>query len=61
MSMSKRDRVIAAIQHREVDRPALTFRASKHLTTTLMKHFGFENPDDFAGNREEFLPIDSLI
>ena len=25
------------------------------LTTLLMKHFGFENTDDFAGNREEFL------
>jgi len=53
--MTKRERVLSAIQHKEVDRVALTFRASKFLTTMLMKHFGFGDPADFAGNREEFL------
>ena len=54
--MTKRERVLAAVEHREVDRIPLTFRASKYLTTMLMKHFGFDNPTDFAGNREAFLP-----
>jgi uroporphyrinogen decarboxylase len=53
--MTKRERLLAAVERREVDRIPLTFRASKLLTTLLMKHFGFEKPDDFAGNREEFL------
>ena len=53
--MTKRERVLAAVQHKEVDRVALTFRASKFLTTMLMKHFGFKDPVDFAGNREQFL------
>ena len=55
MSMTKRERVLSAVQHKEVDRIALTFRASKYLTIMLMKHFGFKDPDDFAGNRERFL------
>ena len=53
--MTKRERVLSAVQREEVDRIAFTFRASKFLTTMLMKHFGFEDPDDFAGNRESFL------
>jgi uroporphyrinogen decarboxylase len=56
MSMTKRERVLAAVKHSGVDRVPLTFRASKYLTTMLMKHFGFDNPVDFAGNRVEFLP-----
>jgi uroporphyrinogen decarboxylase len=53
--MTKRDRLLSAVERKEVDRIPLTFRGSKMLTTLLMKHFGFENPNDFAGNREEFL------
>ena len=53
--MTHRERVLAAIQRREVDRIPLTFRASKFLTTSLMKHFGFKDPADFAGNRNDFL------
>lgn len=55
MSMTKRERIIAAVQRKEVDRIPLTFRASKFLTTMLMKHYGFEDPADFTGNRGDFL------
>jgi len=53
--MTRRERVLSAIQRKEVDRIPLTFRASKYLTISLMKHFGFDHPEDFAGNRESFL------
>jgi uroporphyrinogen decarboxylase len=55
MGMTNRERILAAIQRKTVDRIPLTFRASKYLTTELMEHFGFEEPGDFAGNRTEFL------
>jgi uroporphyrinogen decarboxylase len=55
--MTKKERVIAAIQRKSVDRIPTTFRASKYLTTTLMKHFLFKDPADFSGNREKFLEL----
>jgi len=55
MSMTKKQRIIAAVERREVDRMPTTFRASKYLTRTLMKYFGMEDPSDFAGNRDMFL------
>ena len=55
--MTKKERVIAAIQRKPVDRIPTTFRASKYLTTTMMNHFSFNDPADFTGNREEFLGL----
>ena len=55
--MTKKERVIAAIQRKPVDRIPTTFRASKYLTTTMMKHFSFIDPADFTGNREKFLEL----
>ena len=43
--MTRKDRVIAAIQRKPVDRIPTSFRASKHL----------EDPEDFGKNRSDFL------
>ena len=53
--MTKKERVIAAIRRKPVDRIPTTFRASKYLTRQLMIHFGFEQPDDFGKNQKSFL------
>ena len=53
--MTRRERVLAAVDRKPVDRIPLTFRGSRLLTTLLMKEMGFPNPDDFSANREEFL------
>jgi uroporphyrinogen-III decarboxylase len=53
--MNRRDRLLAAVHRKEVDRIPTTFRASKYLTIRMMEHFGFERPDDFNGNRRPFL------
>lgn len=53
--MTKKERMFAAIQRKQVDRIPTTFRASKYLTIQLMKHFGFENPENFGKNRKAFL------
>jgi uroporphyrinogen decarboxylase len=53
--MTKKQRLLAAIRHKPVDRLPTTFRANKHLAEQLMRRFGFEDPKDFAGNRKSFL------
>jgi len=53
--MTRRERILQAIRGKAVDRIPLTFRASRFLTIELMRHFGFSDPADFAGNRGEFL------
>jgi uroporphyrinogen decarboxylase len=53
--MTKKERVLAAARRKPVDRIPTSFRANKVLSEHLMEHFGFENPKDFAGNRESFL------
>jgi uroporphyrinogen decarboxylase len=53
--MTKKERVIAAVRRKPVDRIPTTFRANKVLSELLMKHLGFEDPKDLAGNRERFL------
>jgi len=53
--MTKKQRIIAAVERKDVDRIPTTFRASKYLTRTLMEYFGMEDPSDFTGNREVFL------
>jgi uroporphyrinogen-III decarboxylase len=53
--VTKKERVLRAIRREEVDRIPTTFRASKFLTISLMKHLGFEEPENFAKNQKEFL------
>lgn len=53
--MTRKQRLLAAVQRRGVDRIPTTFRASKHLTVSLMRHLGMEEPVNFARHRKEFL------
>ena len=55
--MTKKERILAAIQRKAVDRIPTTFRASKYLSLTMMKHFSIRDPADFAENRERFLEL----
>ncbi|MCK5094503.1 MAG: hypothetical protein KAR18_07250, partial [Spirochaetes bacterium] len=55
--MTKKERILAAIQRKAVDRIPTTFRASKYLSLTMMKHFSLTDPADFAKNRERFLEL----
>jgi len=55
MDMTKKQRLIAAVERQGVDRIPTTFRASRYLTITLMEYFGMKNTSDFADNREVFL------
>jgi uroporphyrinogen decarboxylase len=55
--MTKKERVMAAIERKPVDRIPTTFRASKYLTTTIMKYFSLQDPDDFNKNRKKFLEL----
>jgi uroporphyrinogen decarboxylase len=54
-SMNKKQRVLAAIQHREVDRIPTTYRGLKFVSESLMNHFGIAQPDVFSKNYTEFL------
>lgn len=55
--MTKKERVIAAIRRKPVDRIPTTFRANKVLSDILMRHLGFtdQRPADLAGSRKPFL------
>jgi uroporphyrinogen decarboxylase len=53
--MTRKQRLVAAVRRRKVDRIPTTFRASKYLTVSLMKHFGMEEPENFARHQKEFL------
>jgi uroporphyrinogen-III decarboxylase len=55
--MTKKERVIAAIERKPVDRIPTTFRASKYLTTTIMKHFSLPDPENINKNRKKFLDL----
>jgi uroporphyrinogen decarboxylase len=53
--MTKKQRILAAIQHKPVDRLPTTFRANKYLAELLMRRFGLEDPKDFGRNQKPFL------
>jgi uroporphyrinogen-III decarboxylase len=53
--MNPKERVLAAIRRKAVDRVPTTFRANKMLAERLLRHFGFQAPADFARHRQEFL------
>jgi uroporphyrinogen decarboxylase len=44
--MTSRERVLAAIDHREPDRLPITFDAEKEVIAALMKHFGVATRDE---------------
>jgi uroporphyrinogen decarboxylase len=54
-SMTKKERILSAVRRQTVDRIPTTFRASKFLTTSLMRHFGFDEPENHARNIQGFL------
>jgi hypothetical protein len=53
--MEPKDRVRAAIGRRSVDRIPTSFRANKVLAERLLRHFGFEQPGEFALHQRAFL------
>lgn len=57
MNMTKKERILAAVQRKTVDRIPTTFRASKYLTLTMMKYFSIKDPAEFAKNRKKFLEL----
>jgi uroporphyrinogen-III decarboxylase len=55
--MTKKERVIAAIERKPVDRLPTTFRASNYIATAIMKHFSLQDPDDPSKNRKKLLEL----
>ncbi len=53
--MNKKERIIAAIELKDVDRIPSTFRASDCLAKKLMDHFAISDPQDFGKNHAQLL------
>jgi uroporphyrinogen decarboxylase len=53
--LTKKQRILAAIRRKPVDRLPTTFRANRHLAELLLRGFGFEDPREFARHRKAFL------
>ncbi len=53
--MNKKERVLAAIQFKNVDRIPTTFRASQYLTKNLVKFFNFNEEKDVNKEYKKFL------
>ena len=53
--VNPRERVLAAIRRKPVDRIPTSFRANKVLAERLLRHFGFQEPTDFARHQADFL------
>ena len=53
--MTKKERVLAAINFKEVDKIPTTYRASKYLSESLMKYFKIKDPGNFGKNYKELL------
>lgn len=53
--MTRKERALAAIARRRVDRLPTSFRAHKALAERLLRHFGLEPATDFARHRRELL------
>jgi uroporphyrinogen-III decarboxylase len=51
--MNKKQRVLAAIQRREVDRIPTSYRGLKFVSESLMRYFGIAQPDIFSINYTE--------
>ncbi len=50
--MNKKERLMAAVHHRDVDRLPTSFRAVKPLVRTLMEHFGIDEIAGIGARRE---------
>jgi len=55
LELKIKERIFNAIKLEPVDKIPMTYRGTDLLTLKLMKHFNFENPNDFTGNRKEFI------
>lgn len=53
--MTKKERVLAAINFKEVDKIPTTYRASKYLSESLMKYLKIKGPVNFGKNYKELL------
>jgi len=53
--MNKKERVLAAINLKEVDKIPTSYRASNYLSENLMKYFKIEDPSDFGKNYKRLL------
>lgn len=53
--MNKKERVISAIQFKQVDRIPTSYRASEHLTRKLFDHFGMTNAKNIGEHYKSFL------
>lgn|GEM_PF-584268 len=53
--MKIKERVIAAINLKTVDKIPTSFRASNYLSESLMRYFGIEQPEDFGKNYKTLL------
>lgn len=55
MALKNKERIFNAIKFRPVDRIPMTFRGTESATLKLMNFLNFEKPEDFIGNRKEFI------
>ncbi len=53
--MTKKQRLLAAVRRKPVDRLPTTFRANRYVAELLMRRFGFEGPMDLARHQRPFL------
>ena len=55
MTLKNKERIFNAIKFKTVDRIPMTYRGTELVTQKLMNFFNFEKPEDFIGNRKEFI------
>jgi hypothetical protein len=53
--MNKKERVLAAVHFKGVDRVPTSYRGLKHVSESLLRYFGFEEYTLFSKNYIEFL------
>lgn len=53
--MNKKERVLAAINFKEVDKIPVTYRGLKYVSESLLKYFGFKDNKIFSKNYKQFL------
>jgi len=53
--MNKKERALAAIRHRSVDKIPSTYRGTNNLSIRLNKYFDFKNPEDILGNYKNLI------
>jgi len=53
--MNKKERVITAINHKEVDRIPTAYRGAKYVSEALMKYYKIEDPKNLTKNYKKLL------